>query len=103
MRLFIHIIYLFTVTPSAGEIVVLEVTRTTIRITWGDGRLLPGFVAYSVKITPSGQNPNQIDGLERSAVFSGLVPGQLYDISVGVDATTDTEVTAKQRTSESWS
>ena len=73
-----------------------------IRIAWGDGNALPGFIGYSVSISPIGQNPDRIDEVERSAVFSGLVPGQLYDISVTVDATTDFDVNAKQRTSESW-
>ena len=87
------------VTPSAGQIVCLEVTRTSILITWGDGSALPGFVNYILSIYPD-VVPDETDYVTRTARFSGLVPGQQYDITVLVNATQDVEMTKCQRTSK---
>ncbi|XP_071943132.1 uncharacterized protein [Antedon mediterranea] len=66
---------------ESGEILVEYCTNETIGITWGE---ISGESSYLLKIVPdSGDNSQLIEYTgDRQYEFTGLTPGQLYNISV---------------------
>ena len=71
--------------------------RTSIRASWGAADDAPGFTGYTVSIEPSGTRV--INNVQREVVFSNLIPGELYNISVVVLTNTGIMTSVLQRTS----
>ncbi|XP_071791668.1 fibronectin-like [Asterias amurensis] len=89
----------FTTLPAdPGEVVIRTYSTNQIEVYWGDGSHLPGFQRYTVAIEPQAGSTPAVDTVLRHATFSNLNPGDLYIITVTVDADDTLINTVSQRT-----
>ncbi|XP_077999957.1 uncharacterized protein LOC144452687 [Glandiceps talaboti] len=76
-----------------GEIIIQDVTTTTIQILWGpyQEQTVGYLIQYDSQITP-------IFTVSTEYTFTGLVPGRLYEIVISPADNTDVKYTKSQRT-----